>query len=456
MFDPVEAVKELVRFPSVSTDSSSHEGMEGARRSLGTLLTGMGFEVEVVETPLHPVLLASRGGEPDWPHVIIYGHYDVQPADPLELWDSPAFEPEVREGFLFGRGTADNKGPLMVHIAAVARFLEKHPDAPLRITFLIEGEEEIGSPSFGGFLERYKDRLAGDFVLLSDTQSPSPEQITITTGLRGIICLDVELTGPKMDLHSGVHGGVVLNPIHALCGLCNSLYTPEGHINVPGFYDDVLPVYEWEREELQRLGLEESDYSDFLGVSRFHAPEDASPFAAIRFHPSLDFNGIWGGYQGEGSKTVIPSKAFVKISCRLVPDQKPIAIQKLFIETLQKRCPPQVSLNIIPGHSGAPYLVAPPDKPNTPKDQSPILAKAFKAADQAIEEVYGKRPLYLREGGSIPIIADLKKVLGLDSIMLGMCTQESNIHAPNENLHLGMFQNGINASEKILNTLAGL
>ncbi len=456
MFDPVEAVKELVRFPSVSTDSSCNEGMEGARRSLGDLLAGMGFSVEMVETPLHPVLLASRGGEPDWPHVIIYGHYDVQPADPLELWESPAFEPEVRDGFLFGRGTADNKGPLMVHLAAVARLLEKHPDAPLRITFLIEGEEEIGSPSFGGFLERYKDRLAGDFVLLSDTQSPSPEQITITTGLRGIICLDVELTGPRMDLHSGVHGGVVLNPIQALCGLCNSLYTPDGRIDLPGFYDDVLPVYDWEREELQRLDLEAKHYADFLGVNQFHTPEDASPFAASRFHPSLDFNGIGGGYQGEGSKTVIPSKAFVKISCRLVPDQDPIKIQNLFIETLQKRCPPQVSIKIIPGHSGTPYLVAPPGKPNTPKDQSLILAKAFAAADQAIAEVFGNRPLYLREGGSIPIIADLKNVLGLDSIMLGICTQESNIHAPNENLHLGIFHNGISASEKILTTLAGL
>ena len=456
MFDPVEAVKELVRFPSVSTDSSCHEGMEGVRRSLGALLGGMGFSVEVVETPLHPVLLASRGGELDWPHVIIYGHYDVQPADPLKLWESPAFEPEIRDGFLFGRGTADNKGPLMVHVSAVARLLEKHPGAPLRITFLIEGEEEIGSPSFGGFLDRYKDRLAGDFVLLSDTQSPSPEQITITTGLRGIICLDVELTGPKMDLHSGVHGGVVLNPIQALCGLCHSLYTPDGRINLPGFYDDVLPVYDWERKELQRLGLEEGDYANFLGVSQFHTPEDASPFAAIRFHPSLDFNGIGGGYQGEGSKTVIPSKAFVKISCRLVPDQDPVKIQKLFIETLQKRCPPQVSLKINPGHCGAPYLVAPPGKPNTPIDQSPILAKAFAAADQAIAEVFGKRPLYLREGGSIPIIADLKNVLGLDSIMLGMFTPESNLHAPNENLHLGMFHNGISASEKLLATLAGL
>lgn len=456
MFDPVEAVKELVRFPSISTDSSSEEGMEGVRQSLGALLAGLGFEVEMVETPLHPVLMATRGGDSDWPHVIIYGHYDVQPADPLELWSSPPFEPEVRDGYLFGRGTADNKGSLMVHVAAVGRLLEKNPDAPIRITFLIEGEEEIGSPSFEGFLERYKDRLEGDFVLLSDTQSPSPEEVTITTGLRGIVCLDVEITGPKMDLHSGVHGGVVMNPIQALCGLCHSLFTPDGRINLPGFYDDVLPVFDWERDELERLGLAEEEYADFLGVDKFHSPEDSSPFAALRFHPSLEFNGIGGGYQGEGSKTVIPSKAFVKISCRLVPDQNPLKIQEILTEALKERCPTEVSLKIIPGHCGAPYLVVPPGKPNTPADQSPVLARAFSAADHAIMNVFGSSPYYLREGGSIPIIADLKRMAGLDSLMLGMCTQESNLHAPNENLHLGMFHKGISVSEKILSAIAGL
>ncbi len=456
MFDPVEAIKELVRFPSISTDSSSHEAMENTRGCLGGILAGMGFEVDIVETPLHPVILASRGGQPDWPHVVIYGHYDVQPADPLELWTTPPFEPVEREGLLFGRGVADNKGPLMVHIAAVARLLEKHPDAPLRITFLIEGEEEIGSPSFGAFLEANKERLAGDFVLLSDTQSTSPEQITITAGLRGIICLDVEIKGPKMDLHSGGHGGVLLNPIQALCELCATLRTPDGRINLPGFYDDVLPVFDWERAELVQLGLNESEYADFLGINKFYSTEDPSPFASVRFHPSLDFNGIGGGYQGEGSKTVIPSRAFVKISCRLVPDQEPAKIMEIITKALTERCPPGVSIEIIPGHCGEPYLVVPPGKPNTPPDQSPVLARAFAAAHQSIQEVFGKPPFYLREGGSIPIIADLKKVLGMDSIMLGMCTQESNIHAPDENLHLGMFHNGIAASEKILASVAGL
>jgi acetylornithine deacetylase/succinyl-diaminopimelate desuccinylase-like protein len=235
MFDPVEQLKEFVRHPSVSTDSKYREGMRGAQEFVSGLLRSLGFAVEVVKTDLHPIILAQRVGDPAWPHVIIYGHYDVQPPDPLSLWRTPPFEPTERDGRLWGRGTADNKGPLMVHLTAVGRLLEKHPDLPLRITFVIEGEEETGSPSFLPFLQAYKDRLKADLVFLSDTGIPREDQVVITCGLRGLVLFDIEVTGARTDLHSGLHGGVLRNPIQALAELCATLHTPDGRVNIPGF-----------------------------------------------------------------------------------------------------------------------------------------------------------------------------------------------------------------------------
>lgn len=252
MFDPVEKLKEFIRHPSVSADSKFREGMRGAQNFVSDLLGSMGFSVEVVATDLHPIILASRGTNPAWPHVVVYGHYDVQPADPLNLWTTPAFEPAVRGNRIYGRGAADNKGPLMTNITAIARLLEKHPELPLRITFLIEGEEEMGSPSFPKFLEKYKDRLReADFVYLSDTALPNEHQVVLTCGLRGLTLFDVQITGAKGDLHSGLHGGVLLNPIQALAEIIATLHTSDGRVNVPGFYDDVLDVHPWERDELK-------------------------------------------------------------------------------------------------------------------------------------------------------------------------------------------------------------
>ena len=454
MFEPVEAIKEFVRCGSVSTDPAYGEEMERSRRYVAGLLGSLGLSVETVITPLHPIVLASRTGPPDWPHVIIYGHYDVQPPDPVENWTSPPFEPEVRGDRLYGRGAADNKGPLLAHISAVGRLLEKHAELPLRITFLIEGEEEIGSPSFSGFLQNHKDRLQADFVLLSDTGSISPEQLVITTGLRGILTLELEVKGPRIDLHSGIHGGVVMNPIQAVAELCASLHDSEGHINIPGFYDDVLDASDWEREELVRIAGNKDDYLDFLGTKEFHTEKKIDPFEAIRFRPTLEFNGIGGGYSGKGVKTVIPSSAFAKISCRLVPDQDSVRIRDLLIGCLRERCSPKVTLEIREGHCGESYLVVPPGKDNTPGDQSPILAEAFEAAEESITKAVGRKPFYLREGGSVPIIADLKTVVGLDSIMIGLCTPEDNLHSPDESIHLGMFKNGSAVSEGILGRVA--
>jgi acetylornithine deacetylase/succinyl-diaminopimelate desuccinylase-like protein len=455
MFDPVEKLKEFIRHPSVSADPSFKDGMVGARDFVAGLLMSIGFKVEVVHTKLHPVILAERHGNPEWPHVIIYGHYDVQPADPLSLWKSAAFEPEIRDGRLYGRGSADNKGPLMTHISAVGRLLERRPDLPLNITFMIEGEEEMGSPSFPLFLEQYQHRLRkADFVFLSDTGSPREDQIVITCGLRGLVLFDVVVTGSKSDLHSGLHGGVLRNPIQALAELCSTLHTPDGRVNVPGFYDDVLEVHTWEREELAKLGQSEEQYREFLGIPAFYTTKGYTPFEATRYLPTLEFNGIGGGYQGEGTKTVIPSKAFVKISCRLVANQNTTKIRELLYRTVRERMPKDVTFEIVDQHEGTAYVVVPPGRSNTPKDQSPVLANAFRAADTAIAEVFGKPPLYLREGGSVPIIADIKRVLGLDSVLMGLFLPEDNLHAPNESFHLGVMEKGMRASEKILESLA--
>ena len=455
MFDPVEKLKEFIRHPSVSTDPSFKAGMAGAKDFVAGILASIGFEVEVVNTDMHPLVLARRQGRPEWPHVIIYGHYDVQPVDPVALWKTKPFEPTEIDGRLYGRGAADNKGPLMVHIAAVAQLLERNPKLPLRITFMIEGEEEMGSPSFPAFLDRYKEELAqADFVFLSDTGIPSENQVVVTCGLRGLMLFDLEVTGSRGDLHSGLHGGVIRNPIQAIAELCASLHHADGRVNIPGFYEDVLEVEPWERQELAKLDTSEEQYRQFLGVPSFHTPPGFTPFEAVRFLPTLEFNGIGGGYQGEGTKTVIPSKAFVKISCRLVPNQDPRRIRERVYQAIADRMPKDVTYRLVDQHQGIPYIVVPPGRSNTPPDQSPILARAFGALDASVAEVFGRQPLYLREGGSVPIIADIKRVLRLDSMMLGLFLPEDNLHAPNESFNLRVMRKGIEVSQKVLAAVA--
>jgi len=454
MFDPVEKLKEYVRQGSVSADPQFNAGMAGAQQFLSKLLTEIGFKVELVPTALHPVLLAKRGDNPAWPHVIIYGHYDVQPPDPLDQWKSPPFEPEIRGERIYGRGTADNKGPLLVHITAVARLLEKNPDLPLRLTFVVEGEEEIGSKNFKTFLKENKEKLRGDFIYMSDNGILSPDQMIVTVGLRGMLAFEVELTGPGSDLHSGMHGGVLMNPLQALAELCASLHTPDGRVNISGFYDKVVEPEPWEREQLKQAGLDLAAYQRFLGIKEFHTPPGYTPFEAIRFLPTLEFNGFSGGYQGEGTKTVIPSKARVKITCRLVPGQTPENTRDIVFNAIQARCPKGVTMKITPQHNATPYVVIPPDRSNTPKNQSPALANCFRAVERAATEVWGKPPLYLREGGSVGLLADLKEVLGLDAVMMGLFLPEDNLHAPNESFHLGVMKKGIETSERVLAALA--
>lgn len=452
----LDFIRDYVSHPSISTDPAYSEGMQGAREFMAEKLRALGFTVENVATPLHPIILAERGADhPEWPHLLIYGHYDVQPADPLHLWTSGPFAAEVRGRRIYGRGTADNKGPQAVQYAALSRLLASQPDLPLRITWLIEGEEEMGSPSFAAFLQQYGKQLGqAGMIVFSDTGCPGPEQMAITLGLRGLCTLELTVTGPSQDLHSGVHGGAVYNPIQALAEICASLHNPDGTVNIPGFYDGITQPVDWECDALKQLSQTEAEYRKFLGVETFHTPPGLNPFEAVRFAPTLEFNGISGGYQGAGDKTVIPSKASVKISCRLVPPQDPDRIQKLLTDTLLERAPSGVKVDIRQGHGGAPYAVVPPGKINTPADQPPMLAKAFGIADGAIENIWGTPPVYLREGGSVPIIAQMKQATGLDCLMLGLFTAEDNLHAPDESFHLDIIERATRLYQTLFEGLA--
>ena len=457
MIDPVETLKEYIRHASVSTDPAYAEGMQGARDYATGLLEKLGFTVELVETELHPIILAERFGKPEWPHIAIYGHYDVQPADPFEEWTSGAFVPEVRGTRLYGRGTADNKGPTIVHMTALARALEAHPDLPLNLTYVIEGEEEIGSPSMPKFFDEYAERLSkADFILVSDTGSPNTEQIVVTTALRGLIDMELTVRGAKVDLHSGIHGGAVYNPLQALMEIGASLHNPDGSVNVPGFYDDVLPVYDWEREELKRYPESEESYRELIGVPDFMPANGLSPLEAVRFGPTLEFNGIGGGYQGEGSKTVIPREAFAKITCRMVASQDPQKVQDQIVAAIEERAPKGVTVEIRRGPVAPAYLVVPPNRLNTPADQSESLARAFESVDASIAQHFGKAPIYLREGGSIPVIADFKKRAGLDALMIGLFTPVDNLHAPDESFDLKLIENAIATFEQFFKDLAQL
>jgi acetylornithine deacetylase/succinyl-diaminopimelate desuccinylase-like protein len=450
--DPTKALTEYVSHPSVSADSSFSSGIDGARDFACERLRELGFSVELVETPINPVILATRGEE-SWPHLVIYGHYDVQPPDPLDLWTSKPFEATVREGRLFGRGAADNKGPQIVHMTALHRVLKEIPDLPLRITYLIEGEEEIGSPSFRGFLEKRKNSLRGDLLLVSDTGSPGPDQLAVTTGLRGLAAMEVKVFGPRQDLHSGVHGGALLNPLQALMRVCASLHDDKGNVTVPGFYDDVIPPEQWERDELKRLPLTEDKYAEFLGISEFFSATGYSPLEAIRFCPTVEFNGVGGGYQGEGSKTVIPAEAFAKITCRLVPNQNAEDIAEKVKRAILDASPSAVRCEVNVKGGGDPYVVVPPGKPGASGLETDLMKKAFSVAENCIEDGFGTKPIYLREGGSIPIIRDLKEVAGLESLMIGLFTNEDNLHAPNESFHLGIMEKAINSFESFFKEL---
>lgn len=453
-FNALEILKSYLRFPSVSTDKEFHEGMKGARDYVGDLLKNMGFSVELVETECHPIIFAERFVGEGLPHIVLYGHYDVQPADPLNLWDSPAFEPEIRNGRIYGRGSADNKGPTIVHIAALQEVLSEQPDLALNITYVIEGEEEMGSPSMPKFFDRYGERLAkADMMFVSDTGSPTTDQIVITTALRGLVELEIKVKGPKSDLHSGIYGGAVYNPLHALSEIIASLHNQDGSVNVPGFYDGVSQIENWERDELKGYPMNLEEYQSMLDVPSFYTPRGFSPLEAVRFEPTLEINGMGGGYQGEGTKTIIPSEAFAKITCRLVANQEGDYVQNQVVKAIENRCPDGVKLEVRRGCYANAYSIIPPNKSDASKC-SDFIKNAFSVTDSAILSQFGKSPLYLREGGSIPVIAGFKNRAGLDAIMVGLFTPEDNLHAPNESFDLELMKKATATFAEIFRSLA--
>lgn len=456
--DPVQALCDFIGCKSISADSNFREGVQQAKEFVVEHLKELEFEVEEIKTPLHPILWATRAPktkEKDCLHVLLYAHYDVQPADPVHLWHKPPFTGYVKEGKVYGRGACDNKGPLIAQLTGIGKLLKAHPNLPLKISFLIEGEEEIGSPSFAPFLEAQKERFKEvDLMLVSDTGNPNPKEIIVTTALRGMVELEVHVKGPDKDLHSGLFGGMIQNPIHALCEICASLHDKDGTVNVPGFYDDVLSPEDWEYDEMDKLSINEAELlKNISGVKELVSPNGFTPLEAGKFRPTLEINGIGGGYQGEGSKTVIASHAFAKITCRLVNNQNARHVSNLVASALKERAPKGVEVTVHQGPAVEAYTNLPPLKTKNASD-SPILNHAFSCAQKACTDVFGAQPLYIRGGGSIPIMSLIYRKTGLRPIMIGLALNDDNAHSPNETFRIEMLEKGIALYENLLYQLS--
>lgn len=434
---------DLLRIPSVSTDSARKEDVRKAANFLKDRYLEAGLEhVKVFETPGHPIVYGDwlHAGA-DKPTVLFYGHYDVQPPDPLELWTNDPFDPTVVDGKVYARGAADDKGQAYIHVKSIQSFLQSGTPLPVNVKIIIEGEEEVGSPNLIPFLEAQKELLACDMVLISDTSMFAEDVPSITYGLRGLAYMEVEVFGPNRDLHSGIYGGAVANPLNVLAEIISKLKDENGVIQIPGFYDKVKPLTAAEREAYKALPFDEAAYAKELGVGATFGEEGYSSLERATGRPTLDVNGIWGGYQGEGAKTVLPSKAGAKISMRLVPDQHPDEISALFAEQFKKLAPPSVRVEVHAHHGGFPAI-------------TDLNFYGMKAAAQAFKDVYGKEPLFTREGGSIPIVAAFQRILGVSSILMGFGLNSDNIHSPNEKFSLKDFHRGIKTSARFLEVLA--
>lgn len=421
---------ELLSIPSISADPAYTKDVARAAEAVAEQMKKAGAEnVEICETNGHPIVYGEKMIDPNAPTVLVYGHYDVQPPDPVELWDSPPFEAVVKNDKIYARGSSDDKGQMYMHIKALETMVATGT-LTCNVKMMIEGEEEVGSKHLTEFVKENKEKLKADVVLVSDTALLSNETPSITSGLRGLSYVEVEVTGPNRDLHSGIYGGAVANPINILCDMISSLIDENGHITVDGFYDDVLEVSSEERAEMAKAPFDLADYKNELeidaakGENGFTTPEHTT------IRPALDVNGIWGGYIGEGAKTVLPSKAHAKISMRLVPNQDSATITKLFTEHFEKIAPPYVKVKVTPHHGGEAF-VTPTDFP------------AYKAASLAMEETFGKKPIPARSGGSIPIVPMFEKELGIKSILLGFGLNSDAIHSPNESFGLFNFYKGI-------------
>lgn len=427
---------ELLKIPSVSADSAYKNDVIKGAEMVAKFLTEAGLKhVEICPTAGHPIVYAEKIINPDLPTVLIYGHYDVQPADPIDLWTSPPFEPVIKtteihpEGAIFARGACDDKGQVFMHVKAVEGMIATG-ELPCNVKFMIEGEEEVGSEHLGIFITEQKARLSADIILVSDTGMLGNNTPSITTGLRGLSYVEVEVTGPNRDLHSGLYGGCVANPINILTKMIASLHDENNHITIPGFYADVIELSMEERAEMAKAPYSEANYLKALDIESVYGEAGYSTPERGSIRPTLDVNGIWGGYTGEGAKTVIASKAYAKISMRLVPNQDPDTITKLFQQHFESIAPKGVRVKVNPHHGGEPVV-------------TPIDSIAYKSAAQAYEKTFGTTPIPVRSGGSIPIIALFEKVLGLKTVMMGFGLDSDAIHSPNEHYGLFNFYKGI-------------
>ena len=409
----------LLRIPSVSSSAEHKEDMYRCAARLAELLREAGAdEAEVCETAGHPLVFGQKKVADDVPTVLVYGHYDVQPVDPLELWKSDPFEPEIRDGAIYARGANDDKGQLFMHLKAF-EYMLREGGLRQNVKFIFEGEEEIGSPSLAAWAEEHRDLLAADVILVSDTTMISEEVPSINCGMRGLAYVEVKVTGPNKDLHSGHYGGAVANPVNVLCEMIASLIDEKGRITVKGFYDDVVELSDSDRAMLARAPFDMEEYKKFLDIAEVRGEEGYSTLERTGIRPCLDVNGIWGGYTGEGAKTVLPSEAHAKISMRLVPNQDSETISRLFAEHFKSIAPACVKVEVKPCHGGNGFLI-------------PISSPAYKAASRAMTEVYGIEPVPSRGGGSIPVLADLQRILGIDPLLMGFGLERDTIHSPNE------------------------
>jgi len=426
----VEELFDLLRIPSVSADPAFANDVRKTAEFLAEKMKSAGADaVEIFETVGHPIVYGEKMVDPSLPTVLVYGHYDVQPADPLELWDSGPFDPVIKkteihpDGAIFARGACDDKGQMYMHLKAFEA-MNASGDIPVNLKFMIEGEEEVGSVNLGTFCKKYKDKLSCDVVLLSDTSVIANDVPSITVGLRGLSYIEVEVVGPNRDLHSGVYGGAVANPINVLSQMIASLQDENKQITIPGFYDDVQELSDAEREAMNKAPFNLENYKKSLEIDEVMGETGFTTLERTSIRPTLDVNGIWGGYTGEGAKTVLPSKANAKISMRLVPNQHPDKITKLFTEHFESIAPEGVTVKVEPHHGGFPAV-------------TPIDTPEYKAAELAMEKSYGKLPIPQRSGGSIPIVALFEEVFGVKSVLMGFGLNSDDIHSPNE--HYGLF-----------------
>lgn len=425
-----EELFSLLRIPSISSDPNHKGDMLRCAERLTELLKEAGAdEVAVYPTDGHPVVFGQKIVSSELPTVLVYGHYDVQPVDPLELWKSDPFEPEIHDGAIWGRGANDDKGQLFMHLKAF-EYLVRAGKLRHNVKFIFEGEEEIGSPSLAKWAEANKERLAASVILVSDTTMISDKVPSINCGMRGLAYLEVKVTGPNKDLHSGHYGGAVANPINVLCDMISSLIDKDGRITVKGFYDNVVELSSADRAQLARAPFDLEEYKHFLGINEVKGEKGYTTLERTGIRPCLDVCGIWGGFTGEGSKTVLPSEAHAKISMRLVPNQDSETISRLFTEHFLSIAPPYVKVEVRPCHGGNGFLI-------------PISSKAYQSASRAMAEVYGTDPVPSRGGGSIPILADLQHILGIDPLLMGFGLERDTIHSPNESYLLSQFFAGI-------------